>query len=86
VEKLDADPNLRREFAAAYAAAGASNIPDALVSFERTLVTTVGSRFVVGWAGGIAYYTFTPYHFTSCLSSNPSPSRTLYTLHFSNHF
>jgi cytochrome c peroxidase len=45
VEKLAADPSMRREFAAAYGGGpDASNIPDALISFERTLVTP-GSRF-----------------------------------------
>jgi cytochrome c peroxidase len=40
VEKLAADPSMRREFAAAYGGGpDARNIPDALVSFERTLVT-----------------------------------------------
>jgi cytochrome c peroxidase len=44
-EKLSADPNMRRQFVAAYGGGpDASNIPDALVSFERTLVTP-GSRF-----------------------------------------
>src|SRR3979490_1146802 len=45
VEKLAADPSMRREFAAAYGGGpDASNIPNALVSFERTLVAP-GSRF-----------------------------------------
>src|ERR1700676_2737417 len=45
VEKLAADPNMRREFAAAYGGGpDARNISDALVSFERTLVTP-DSRF-----------------------------------------
>jgi cytochrome c peroxidase len=44
-EKLAADPNMRREFAAAYGdSPDARNVTDALVSFERTLVTP-GSRF-----------------------------------------
>src|ERR1700694_3536246 len=44
-EKLAADPNMRREFAAAYGGSpDARNVTDALVSFERTLVTP-GSRF-----------------------------------------
>ena len=52
-EKLAADPNMRREFAAAYGGSpDASNITDALVSFERTLVTP-GSRFD-GWLAGDA--------------------------------
>src|SRR3979490_3223522 len=39
-EKLAADPNMRREFAAAYGdSPDARNVTDALVSFERTLVT-----------------------------------------------
>src|SRR3979490_1955001 len=54
VEKLAADPNMRREFAAAYGGGpDASNIPDALVSFERTLVTP-GSRFDLWLAGDVA--------------------------------
>jgi cytochrome c peroxidase len=45
VEKLAADPSMRREFAAAYGGVpDARNIPDALISFERTLVTP-GSKF-----------------------------------------
>jgi cytochrome c peroxidase len=45
VEKLDADPNMRREFTAVYGnGPDASNIVDAIASFERTLVTP-GSRF-----------------------------------------
>ena len=54
VEKLAADPSMRREFAAAYGGApDARNIPDALVSFERTLVTP-GSRFDRWLAGDAA--------------------------------
>jgi cytochrome c peroxidase len=45
VEKLDADPNMRREFTAVYGnGPDASNIVDAIASFERTLVTP-DSRF-----------------------------------------
>jgi cytochrome c peroxidase len=45
IEKLAADPNMRREFAAAYGGGpDARNIADALVSFERSLVTP-DSRF-----------------------------------------
>ena len=45
VEKLAADPSMRREFAAAYGSGpDATNIVNAIVSFERTLVTS-GSRF-----------------------------------------
>ena len=45
VEKLDADPNMRREFTAVYGnGPSASNIVDAIASFERTLVTA-DSRF-----------------------------------------
>ena len=44
-EKLDADPGLRREFTAAYGGGpDATNVVDAIASFERTLVTP-GSRF-----------------------------------------
>jgi len=54
VEKLAADPSMRREFAAAYGGGpDASNIPDALISFERTLVTP-GSRFDRWLAGDAA--------------------------------
>src|SRR5260370_13089989 len=54
IEKLAADPNMRREFAAAYGGGpDARNIPDALVSFERTLVTP-GSRFDRWLAGDAA--------------------------------
>jgi cytochrome c peroxidase len=54
VEKLAADPNMRREFAAAYGGGpDARNITDALVSFERTLVTP-GSRFDRWLAGDAA--------------------------------
>jgi cytochrome c peroxidase len=54
VEKLAADPNMRREFAAAYGGGpDARNVPDALVSFERTLVTP-GSRFDRWLAGDAA--------------------------------
>jgi cytochrome c peroxidase len=45
IEKLGADPNMRRQFTAAYGGGpDAGNIADAIVSFERTLVTP-GSRF-----------------------------------------
>jgi cytochrome c peroxidase len=54
VEKLSADPSMRREFATAYGGGpDARNIPDALVSFERTLVTP-GSRFDRWLAGDAA--------------------------------
>lgn len=54
VEKLAADPNMRQEFAAAYGGGpDARNIPDALVCFERTLVTP-GSRFDRWLAGDVA--------------------------------
>src|SRR5258708_40189414 len=45
VEKLAADPNMRREFTAVYGRGpDGRNIVDAIASFERTLVTP-GSRF-----------------------------------------
>ena len=45
VERLNADASMRREFAAAFEGGpNASNVVDALASFERTLVTP-GSRF-----------------------------------------
>jgi cytochrome c peroxidase len=54
VEKLGADPDMGREFVAAYGRGpDARNIPDALVSFERTLVTP-GSRFDRWLAGDAA--------------------------------
>jgi cytochrome c peroxidase len=54
VEKLGADPDMRREFVAAYGGGpDARNIPDALVSFERTLLTP-GSRFDRWLAGDVA--------------------------------
>jgi cytochrome c peroxidase len=54
VEKLDADPNMRREFAAVYGSGpDASNIVDAIASFERTLVTP-DSRFDRWLAGDSA--------------------------------
>jgi len=54
VKKLDADPNMRREFAASYGnRPDAANIVDAIVSFERTLVTP-GSRFDRWLAGDAA--------------------------------
>ncbi len=53
-EKLAADPELRREFTAAYGGGpDAGNIVDAIVSFERTLVTP-GSRFDRWLAGDTA--------------------------------
>jgi cytochrome c peroxidase len=54
VEKLDADPNMRREFTAVYGnGPDASNIVDAIASFERTLVTP-DSRFDRWLAGDAA--------------------------------
>jgi cytochrome c peroxidase len=54
VEKLDADPNMRREFTVVYGnGPGASNIVDAIASFERTLVTP-DSRFDRWLAGDAA--------------------------------
>jgi cytochrome c peroxidase len=54
VEKLDADPNMRREFVAVYGSGpDASNIVDAIASFERTLVTP-DSRFDRWLAGDAA--------------------------------
>ncbi len=45
VEKLNEDPSMHREFSAAYGnGPDAGNVVDAIVSFERTLVTP-GSRF-----------------------------------------
>jgi cytochrome c peroxidase len=56
-EKLNADPALRREFMVAYGSgADARNVVDALVSFQRTLVTP-GSRFdrwLMGDAGALS--------------------------------
>jgi cytochrome c peroxidase len=56
-EKLNADPALRREFMVAYgSSADARNVVDALVSFQRTLVTP-GSRFdrwLMGDAGALS--------------------------------
>jgi cytochrome c peroxidase len=56
-EKLAADPGLRQEFIAAYGSGPDSrNILDAIVSFERTLVTP-GSRFdrwLAGDAGALS--------------------------------
>ena len=53
VEKFAADPDMLREFMAAYGGGpDAANIVDAIVSFERTLVTP-GSRFD-RWLGGDA--------------------------------
>jgi len=54
VEKLGADPDMRREFIAAYGSdPDAVNIVDAVVSFERTLVTP-GSSFDQWLAGDAA--------------------------------
>jgi cytochrome c peroxidase len=54
VEKLAADPDMRREFTAAYGdGPDAASIVDAIVSFERTLVTP-GSRFDRWLAGDAA--------------------------------
>jgi cytochrome c peroxidase len=54
VEKLDADPNMRREFTAVYGnGPDASNIVDAIASFERILVTP-DSRFDRWLAGDAA--------------------------------
>src|ERR1700704_5130384 len=54
VEKLAADPSMRREFAAAYGGGpDPSTLPDALISFERTLVTP-GSKFDRWLAGDAA--------------------------------
>jgi cytochrome c peroxidase len=53
-EKLGADPELRQEFTAAYGGGpDARNIVDAIVRFERTLVTP-GSRFDRWLAGDTA--------------------------------
>jgi cytochrome c peroxidase len=53
-EKLAADPDMLREFMAAYRGGpDAANIVDAIVSFERTLVTP-GSRFDRWLAGDAA--------------------------------
>jgi cytochrome c peroxidase len=53
VEKLKADPNVRRDFAAAYGnGPDQTNVLDAIARFERTLVTP-GSRFD-GWLAGDA--------------------------------
>ena len=54
VRKLDADPEIRSKFSAAYGSGpDASNVLDALASFERTLVTP-GSRFDRWLAGDTA--------------------------------
>jgi cytochrome c peroxidase len=54
VEKFAADPDMLREFMAAYGGGpDAANIVDAIVSFERTLVTP-GSRFDRWLAGDAA--------------------------------
>src|ERR1700681_1055138 len=54
VEKLAADPDMRRDFTATYGRGpDAANIVDAIVSFERTLVTP-GSRFDRWLAGDAA--------------------------------
>jgi len=53
-EKLAADPDMLRQFMAAYGGGpDAANIVDAIVSFERTLVTP-GSRFDCWLAGDAA--------------------------------
>jgi cytochrome c peroxidase len=53
-EKLNADPEMRKEFAAAYGSApDAANILNAVESFERSLVTP-GSRFDRWLAGDAA--------------------------------
>ena len=54
VEKFAADPDMLRQFMAAYGGGpDAANIVDAIVSFERTLVTP-GSRFDCWLAGDAA--------------------------------
>ena len=54
VEKLDADPDMRRQFAAVYGSRpDPNNIMDAIASFERTLVTP-DSRFDRWLAGDAA--------------------------------
>jgi cytochrome c peroxidase len=54
VEKLAADPDMHRDFTTTYGRGpDAGNIPDAIVSFERTLVTP-GSRFDRWLAGDAA--------------------------------
>lgn len=54
IEKLDAVPDVRREFAAVYGRRpDAENVVDAIVSFERSLVTP-GSRFDRWLAGDAA--------------------------------
>ena len=54
VEKLDADPDMRQEFTAVYGnGPDASNVLDAIASFERTLVTP-DSRFDRWLAGDAA--------------------------------
>jgi cytochrome c peroxidase len=54
VEKLKADPNVRRDFAAAYGnGPDQTNVLDAIARFERTLVTP-GSRFDSWLAGDAA--------------------------------
>ena len=54
VEKLDADPDMRREFAAVYGSGpDAGNVMDAIASFERTLLTP-DSRFDRWLAGDAA--------------------------------
>lgn len=54
IEKLGADPGVRREFAAVYGRRlDAEGVLDAIVSFERTLVTP-GSRFDRWLAGDLA--------------------------------
>jgi cytochrome c peroxidase len=54
VEKLNADASVRRDFAGAFGhGPNASNVVDAIASFERTLVTP-GSRFDLWLAGDSA--------------------------------
>ena len=54
VQKLKADPNLRREFEAAYGRGpDIANVTDAIVKFEKALVTP-GSRFDRWLAGDVA--------------------------------
>ena len=54
LQKLNADPGVRREFTMAYGRGpDAANVVDAMVSFERTLVTP-GSRFDRWLAGDAA--------------------------------
>jgi cytochrome c peroxidase len=57
VEKLDADPDMRRDFTAIYGGGpDAKNILDAMASFERTLVTPDSrfDRWLTGDAGALS--------------------------------